>query len=148
MKIIVLVFLCLSFNVQAIEPREFATQEQREIYLKLTEELRCLVCQNQNIADSEADLAGDLRQEVYEMVIEGQNKKQIKDFLVARYGDFVLYRPPLQENTIALWFLPAAVAIIAIISAIIVLSRRKESEQTQMDVDRDATLKILEDEEP
>ena len=88
------------------EPLVFASQQQQARFNKLTEELRCLVCQNQNLADSDAPLAHDLRREVHEMVLAGRTNEQIKQFLVARYGDFVLYRPPVQENTYLLWLGP------------------------------------------
>ena len=74
----------------------------------LSEELRCLVCQNQTLADSDADLAVDLRRQVESLVAEGRSDQQIKDYLVERYGDFVLYRPPVQRNTLALWIGPFA----------------------------------------
>ena len=72
----------------------------------LSQELRCLVCQNQTIADSNADLAVDLRREVRTQILQGRTDGEIKDYLVARYGDFVLYRPPLQSNTALLWLGP------------------------------------------
>lgn len=71
--------------------------------LALSEELRCLVCQNQNIADSNAELAQDLRREIRTMIAAGKSDKEIIDFMVVRYGDFVLYRPPVQGNTLLLW---------------------------------------------
>ncbi|MEP6702764.1 MAG: cytochrome c-type biogenesis protein [Betaproteobacteria bacterium] len=74
----------------------------------LAQELRCLVCQNQTIADSSADLAVDLRREVRAQILQGKTNAQIKDYLVARYGDFVLYKPPVQGNTALLWFGPFA----------------------------------------
>lgn len=77
-------------------------------YKALAEELRCLVCQNQSLADSHADLAGDLRDEVREQMASGRSDEEIKHFLVARYGDFVLFRPPLKETTWALWAGPFA----------------------------------------
>ena len=73
---------------------------------KLESELRCLVCQNQTLADSNADLAGDLRREVREQALAGKNDAEIRDYLVARYGDFVLYDPPLKRTTWLLWFGP------------------------------------------
>jgi cytochrome c-type biogenesis protein CcmH len=88
------------------EPLVFANQQQQDRFDKLTLELRCLVCQNQNLADSDAPLAHDLRREVYEMLVAGQTNEQIKQFLVQRYGDFVLYRPPVQKNTYLLWLAP------------------------------------------
>ncbi len=74
--------------------------------LRISAELRCLVCQNQTIADSHADLAVDLRRQVREMLQRGESDAQIIDYMTARYGDFVLYRPPLKTTTAALWFGP------------------------------------------
>jgi cytochrome c-type biogenesis protein CcmH len=88
------------------EPMVFASQQQEERFNQLTQELRCLVCQNQNLADSDAPLAHDLRREVHEMLQTGQSNEDIKRFLVERYGDFVLYRPPVQTNTYLLWLAP------------------------------------------
>ena len=109
--LIVIFLLIISFTAVAQktgvqEPLVFASQQQQERFNKLTEELRCLVCQNQNLADSDAPLAHDLRREVHEMVLAGRTNEQIKQFLVTRYGDFVLYRPPVQENTYLLWLGP------------------------------------------
>jgi cytochrome c-type biogenesis protein CcmH len=75
---------------------------------RLSEELRCLVCQNQTLADSNADLAVDLKRQIETLLAQGQSDNQIRDYLVARYGDFVLYRPPLQGNTLLLWIGPFA----------------------------------------
>ena len=75
---------------------------------RLSEELRCLVCQNQTLADSNADLAVDLKRQIETLLAQGQSDSQILDYMVARYGDFVLYRPPLQSNTGLLWFGPFA----------------------------------------
>jgi cytochrome c-type biogenesis protein CcmH len=75
---------------------------------RLSEELRCLVCQNQTLADSNADLAVDLKRQIETLLEQGQSDGQILDYMVARYGDFVLYRPPLQSNTWLLWFGPFA----------------------------------------
>ena len=95
-----------AFSALAQEPLVFDDPEQEARYKQLTEELRCVVCQNQNLADSDAPLAQDLRQEIYEMMQTGQNNEQIKTFLVDRYGDFVLYRPAMEGNTLALWLIP------------------------------------------
>jgi len=94
------------------EPLVFTNQQQQARFNKLTEELRCLVCQNQNLADSDAPLAHDLRREVHEMVLAGRTNEQIKQFLVTRYGDFVLYRPPVQKNTYLLWLGPLVLLLI------------------------------------
>ena len=83
------------------------TAEQQRLK-KLSEELRCLVCQNQTLADSNADLAIDLRRQVESMISAGRSDREIRDYMVQRYGDFVLYRPPMQGNTFALWLGPFA----------------------------------------
>lgn len=93
---------------------------------KLSEELRCLVCQNQTIADSHADLAQDLRREIRGMIQAGQSDQQIVDFMVARYGDFVLYRPPVKGITLLLWGGPALLALIGLAALIQVLRRRQQ----------------------
>jgi cytochrome c-type biogenesis protein CcmH len=90
----------------------FDNQEQEDRFNQLTQELRCLVCQNQNLADSDALLAHDLRAEVHEMLLAGNSNDEIKRFMVERYGDFVLYRPPVQQNTYLLWLAPLALLLI------------------------------------
>ena len=103
-------------NVPAIDtPMEFNDPATELRFKKLTEELRCLVCQNQSLADSHADLAQDLRNEVYKMVIAGDSDKEIIAYMVTRYGDFVLYRPPVKNTTYFLWFGPFLMLLIAII---------------------------------
>ncbi len=84
----------------------FEQPEQHQRFQQLTTQLRCLVCQNQNIAESNAPLAADLREQVFQQIVHGHSDQEIVDFLVARYGDFVLYRPPLNFATIGLWFGP------------------------------------------
>ena len=117
-KLVVFVLtLTLSVSVLAQrtpvqEPLVFENQQQQDRFDKLTKELRCLVCQNQNLADSDAQLAHDLRREVYELLQTGRNDDEIKQFLVDRYGDFVLYRPPVQTNTYLLWLAPLALLLI------------------------------------
>lgn len=108
---ILLMTLTLSLNALAQrapvqEPMKFENPQQEERFKQLTSELRCLVCQNQNLADSDAQLAHDLRAEVHEMLLAGNSDEEIKKFMVDRYGDFVLYRPPVQENTYLLWLAP------------------------------------------
>jgi len=119
MKIFSLAILLVLFSASILaqktstqEPMVFASQQQQDRFDQLTQELRCLVCQNQNLADSDAPLAHDLRREVHEMLQAGQSNEQIKEFLVTRYGDFVLYRPPVQKNTYLLWLAPLALFLI------------------------------------
>ncbi len=92
--------------------------------LRISAELRCLVCQNQTIADSHADLAQDLRQQVREMIRQGKTDAQIVAFMTERYGDFVLYRPPMKSTTWLLWFGPALLLVGGLAVLILVLRRR------------------------
>lgn len=98
-----------------IETFKFESAETEKVFHKLSEELRCLVCQNQNIAESNADLAKDLRLEIYTMLSEGKTEDEIVDFMVERYGDYVLYRPPFKPMTWLLWFGPVIVFIFGLI---------------------------------
>lgn len=94
---------------------------------RLSEQLRCLVCQNQTLADSHADLAQDLKQEIREMAAKGMSDQAIIDYLVARYGDFVRYRPPLKPTTLLLWLGPFALLFAGGIGLFITLRRREKS---------------------
>ncbi|MGD9833524.1 MAG: cytochrome c-type biogenesis protein [Piscinibacter sp.] len=94
--------------------------------MRISAELRCLVCQNQTIADSHADLAQDLRGQVREMLRQGKSEAQILDYMTQRYGDFVLYRPPVKSTTTLLWYGPAALLIGGVIVLIVVLRRRSK----------------------
>jgi cytochrome c-type biogenesis protein CcmH len=99
--------------------------------LRLAGELRCLVCQNQTIADSHAGLAVDLRNQVREMLARGDSDAQIIDYMTARYGDFVLYRPPLKPETALLWFGPGLLLVAGLVVLLVVLRRR-----TRLSADR------------
>ena len=101
--------------------------------LAITGELRCLVCQNQTIADSHADLAVDLRQEVREMLKRGQTPEQIRRYMTDRYGDFILYRPPLKASTAVLWLGPALLLAIALIALAVVIARRSRLADDQFE---------------
>lgn len=112
-------------SLAAIETRQFDNPQQEKDYKELVFELRCLVCQNQNLADSNAELAMDLRDEVFKMLKEGKSKQEILDFMVARYGDFVLYRPPVDRATALLWFGPAIMLAIGLLIIIIFIRRHR-----------------------
>lgn len=116
----------LSPTFAADVPLSFSAPILQQRYSSLLEELRCLVCQNQSLADSHAELAQDLRNEVYRMLGEGHADADILAFMVQRYGDFVLYRPPLKSSTWLLWLGPG-VALTVAISSVVVLSRRRKS---------------------
>lgn len=110
---------------QAIEPLPFKNHAQEVRFQHLTKQLRCLVCQNENLADSNADLARDLRHEVFELMQSGKSDDQIKQYLVDRYSDFVLYDPPLQPNTLLLWFGPLLILLAG--AGVVVATIRKRS---------------------
>lgn len=125
-------FIMLLFSsslIAGIEDHSFKNPEQEAVYTKLIKELRCLVCQNQNLADSNADLAKDLRKKTYEMVVAGKTRDQISDYMIARYGDFVLYRPPVNKSTYLLWLGPFAFLALAIGTLIFIMRRKSSSTQ-------------------
>ena len=90
----------------AEEILSFSSDAERQLFMQLTAELRCPQCQNQNIADSNAIVAVDMRQKTYELVRQGQNRQQVLDYMINRYGDFVHYQPPVNRYTIWLWLAP------------------------------------------
>ncbi len=118
----------------AIEAYEFETPQMEQDYNQLVQELRCLVCQNQNLAGSDADLARDLRRETYEMLSEGKSRQEVVDFMVERYGDFVLYRPQFKTTTYLLWLGP----FLLLLLALYFLVRRLRSASAAPEVDEDA----------
>jgi cytochrome c-type biogenesis protein CcmH len=109
----------------------------------LTQELRCLVCQNQSLADSHAELAGDLRREVHEMIKAGKEDREIVDFLVRRYGDFVLYRPPLDPRTAALWLGPIGLLVLAGLVGYIAVRRRGKTPPPEVAAEERARILAL-----
>jgi len=118
------ILVMLASAALAQEPLVFDTTDQEARFIKLTTELRCTVCQNQNLADSDAPLAQDLRKEIHKMMLAGQNKDQITTFLVDRYGDFVLYRPAMKGNTLALWLIPGVLLGIGAIAVFFTVRSR------------------------
>ncbi len=130
-KIILFLLAVVSFNAVGapIETFKFESKETEKVFHKLSDELRCLVCQNQNIAESNAELAKDLRLEMYNMLMQGKSEDEIVDFMVQRYGDYVLYRPPFKPLTWLLWFGP--VLIFAFGLVFVVRYIRSQSPQAQ-----------------
>ena len=124
-------------------PFEFTKAAHQALYEELTSELRCLVCQNQSLADSHADLAQDLRNEVYRMVEAGRGREDIIRFLVARYGDFVLYDPPLKNTTLLLWFGPFILLALAAFVAVNLVRKRATVEVTALDAAERRKLRAL-----
>ena len=130
-KILLIVYFLLSNFVYANdEPVVFQNRDLEERYYLLIEEVRCLVCQNQSLADSNAPLAQDLRNEIFKMIQTNKSNTEIMEFLVKRYGDFVLYRPPLKKNTWLLWFGPFLFLIVAFFVTVLII--KKQSGETQV----------------
>ena len=109
----------------AVDVKTFSTDDHRQRFQVLVNELRCPKCQNQNLADSNSPIAADLRDEIYKMLEEGKSDQEIVDFLVARYGEFVLYKPPVKRTTLVLWLAPGLLVLIGF--AVIFLVRRRQS---------------------
>jgi cytochrome c-type biogenesis protein CcmH len=107
--------------------------------MKVSAGLRCLVCQNQTIADSNADLAVDLRNQVREMLVRGQSPQQINDYMTARYGDFVLYKPPVRSSTALLWYGPAVLLVLAVLILVWIIRRRTKLPADRFEPDPDGT---------
>ena len=112
MKKIALMFLLLSFQVVPDDLNTELTETQQELYQGIIQEVRCLVCQNQSIAESNAELAKDLREEIFQQVEQGRNEAQVKSYLKERYGDFVLYEPSFKQSTYFLWLSPILILIL------------------------------------
>lgn len=137
MRSLLFVFLigCLIAPVRAaIEAYEFDSAQMEADYNQLIDELRCLVCQNQNLAGSDADLAQDLRRETYEMLRQGKSSEEVVEFMVARYGDFVLYRPQFKSSTYLLWLGPFLLLVVVLT----IVTRRLRAAARPVEVDNDA----------
>ena len=130
----------------AIDTYEFADQAKRERFSTLTKELRCPKCQNQDIADSNAPIATDLRRETYRMLQEGQSDEQIVEYLVNRYGDFVRYKPPVNARTLILWYGPAVALGSGALLLLLMVTRRRRSSAANVDLcpeERERLAKLL-----
>jgi cytochrome c-type biogenesis protein CcmH len=123
-----------AFNLKQFDNPEHATRYEALIY-----QMRCLVCQNQTIADSDADLAKDLRNEIYKMIESGQSDQQIVEFMVARYGEFILYKPRMQKKTWLLWGGPALLLLTGII--LLFWNGARRNKQVDLDIDQTALKK-------
>lgn len=112
-------------SVLAMNPQEtFQTPEQLERYERLTHEFRCVVCMNQSVAESNVDLARDLRRITRDMILDGKTDEEIKQFMTDRYGDFVLYNPPLKPETYLLWGAPVILLLVGAAVMVSVVGRR------------------------
>ena len=143
-RLIALLFLMQSFSVWAQDARPMENNAVVEVQVqRLSEQLRCLVCQNQTLADSHAELAQDLKQEIREMAAKGMSDQAIIDYLVARYGDFVRYRPPLKSTTVLLWLGPFALLLVGGFGLFRAL-RRREKLATDAPLNEEEARKVSE----
>ena len=139
-----LFFLLNTGAIQAkVEIKEFSNQKEELRYKKLIDELRCLVCQNQNLAGSNSGLAQDLRKKVYDMISSGKSNDEIKEFMVTRYGDFILYRPPFNATTFILWVGPFIILIFAAFILLRFIRQRKNIVVTTLNDSDKEKLKSL-----
>jgi cytochrome c-type biogenesis protein CcmH len=141
--ILLLLFAWMGTALAGVEVHQFEDPEQEQQYNRLIAELRCLVCQNQNLADSNAELAQDLRQEVYEMIQNGASDQEIINFMVVRYGDFVLYRPPFKSTTAFLWIGPFIILIVSFVILLMVIRKRRQVDAVQLDESEQARAREL-----
>ena len=141
--ILFLVLLWSTSALAGVEVHKFDNPEQEQQYNRLVAELRCLVCQNQNLADSNAELAQDLRQEVYEMIQNGATDQEIVSFMVARYGDFVLYRPPFKTTTAFLWIGPFIILVAGFVILLVFVLKRRQNVAVELDETEQARARQL-----
>jgi cytochrome c-type biogenesis protein CcmH len=142
----VLAALCLAWataGLAGLEKFDFSGNVDEDRFKELIAEIRCLVCQNQSLSDSDADLAHDLRKEVYDLMQSGQDDAQIVDFMVARYGDFVLYNPPVKPSTYLLWYGPFVLLAIGILFLIKTVRQRTRQTESSFSEQEQARLKAV-----
>ena len=147
-SLVVIFFLLLSPLAYAVDAYSFSNPEQQADYQSLVSELRCLVCQNQTIGDSNAELAADLRRQVYEMLQQGKSKDDVLQFMTERYGDFVLYKPPFKATTGLLWLGPVAFLVVGLIAVFFMIRHKKTKLTTDVAEDAEklaAVRRLLDD---
>jgi cytochrome c-type biogenesis protein CcmH len=118
------VLMLLTTAVEAVDPTQMPTPALQSRYLSLTHELRCMQCQNESIADSPVDLAADLRRQVHDMLIAGKTDDDVRNFMVARYGEFILFRPRMSVRNAWLWLAPGVLILIGAFVAVRVIQQR------------------------
>ena len=146
--VISLLFLLNPSSYAAVEVKQFKNSEHERRYKSLILELRCVVCQNQNIAESNAALAKDLRKQVFKMINAGKSDDDILEFMVIRYGDFVLYRPEFNSMTFLLWVGPFIIFIIGLTILVSFIRQRKTVVATELsNKDKEKLKQLLKDKE-
>jgi cytochrome c-type biogenesis protein CcmH len=136
MKRLALLLICLAGQAFAIDPLPFKDSAEEQRFQHLARQLRCLVCQNQDLADSEAELAGDLRRQVFQMMRDGKSDAEIKTYLVSRYNDFVLYDPPVKAGTWLLWFGPGVLVLVGA-GALVAILRKRTRQAAEIETEED-----------
>lgn len=141
--IILSLFVSLSTVNASVEMNKFTNEQQEDRYNHIIEELRCLVCQNQNIAGSNAGLAQDLRKKVHTMILAGNDDDAIYEFMVSRYGDFILYRPPFNLSTFILWIGPFILLVMGLFILMHFIRNRKKVVVVELSNEEKEKLKEL-----
>ncbi len=140
----VVVNLTLSVFAVQIEFHTFENVQQEKLYLDLVAELRCVKCQNQNLAESNAELARDMRDKTYAMVVEGKSRQDVVNYMTARYGDFVLYRPPFKSKTLLLWVGPPLLLLLSMFFLLKVVRNQSKKQAVQLsDAERESVRSVL-----
>jgi cytochrome c-type biogenesis protein CcmH len=144
-SILMLVFLICVKGHAAVDPFEFENETQRERYQHFIEDMRCPKCQNQNLAGSDAPIANDLRHELQRLLKEGKSDSEITEHMVSRYGEFILYKPPFDKKTAALWLAPIGFLVIGIVVLINVVRSRAATtdDSLKLTVEEQAKLQQL-----
>jgi cytochrome c-type biogenesis protein CcmH len=146
-----ILLMLLSCSAQAvIETYQFDNAEQRVRYQHFIEELRCPKCQNQNLSGSDASIAADLRRELHRLLLEGRSDEQITEYMVNRYGDFILYRPRFTAETFLLWGAPAIFLMLGLVLIVFVVKRQKkmaavDQSEVLLDIDQQRLQELLRD---
>ena len=137
------IFLVPAIAVQ-IEFHTFENKQQEHLYLDLVAELRCVKCQNQNLAESNAELARDMRDKAYEMVSQGKSRSDVVNYMTARYGDFVLHKPPFKSKTLLLWIGPPILLLFSLFLLLkIIRGQSTQKKETLSESDRDSVRAVL-----
>ncbi len=136
-KLLLLILLIFSHTAPAMDPTEYRSAEEEQRFRSLAAELRCVMCQNQSLADSNAMIAKDLRIELLSLIREGKSDDEIKQFMVTRYTDFVLYEPPMRPGTWLLWFGPFLILGFGAAAIFIIIKKRSAAMPDRPAPDKD-----------
>lgn len=140
-SILILILLASAKTLAAIDPYEFDNDTQRERYQHFIEDLRCPKCQNQNLAGSDAPIATDLRHELQRLLKEGKSDSEITEYMVSRYGEFILYEPPFDKKTAVLWLAPIVFFLIGV-AVLINIARRRATSETSSELTENEQIKL------